>query len=114
MRPELSCVRALLGFPFDGTQARGHFFVIQEQPSAPRFGLDDSRTTPVATWNDLAWTDMRTLPGARVKLADLLLPAAQRPAGTTWAFNAAHMAAILRQRPVQIAFHADKLLPPPA
>src|SRR5262249_15960867 len=102
-----------LGFPFTEAQARGHFFVIQEQPSAPRFGLDDTRTSPVASWNDLAWTDMRTLPGARVKLGDLLLPAAARPAAPTWAFNAAHMAAILRQRPVQIAFHADKLLPPP-
>jgi len=102
-----------LGFPFTEAQARGHFFVIQEQPSAPRFGLDDTRTDPVASWNDLAWTDMRTLPGARVKLGDLLLPAAARPAAPTWAFNAAHMAAILRQRPVQIAFHADKLLPPP-
>lgn len=101
-----------LGFPLTEEQARGHFFVIQEQPSAPRFGLDDTRTKPVATWNDLAWTDMRTLPGARVKLADLILPAAQRPPGTTWAFNAAHMAAILRQRPVQVAFGADKLLPP--
>ena len=102
-----------LGFPFDEDQAPGYFFVIQEQPSAPRFGLDDARTNPVASWNDLAWTDVRTLPGAHLKLADLLLPAAQRPAGTTWAFNSAHMAAILRQRPVQIAFHADRLLPPP-
>ena len=110
MEPDIT----FLGFSLTEALARQHFFVIQEQPSAPRFGLDDTRDTPVASWNDLAWTDMRTLPGARVKLADLALPAAQRPAGTTWAFNAAHMAAILRQRPVQVAFRADKLLPPPA
>ena len=39
-------------------------------------------------------------------------PRSARPA-PTWAFNTAHMAAILRQRPVQVAFHADRLLPPP-
>jgi hypothetical protein len=109
MDPDLT----FLGFPLTETQARGHFFVIQEQPSAPRFGLDDGRTKPVASWNDLAWTDMGTVPGGHVKLGDLLLPAPQRPAGTTWAFNSAHMAAILRQRPVQIFFHADDLLPLP-
>lgn len=114
-----------LGFALTEAQARsgpgqgqhGWFFVIQEQPSAPRFGLDEPRpkprTEPLATWNDLAWSDMKTVPGARLKLADLTVPAAQRPAEPAWAFNAAHMAAILRQRPVRVAFHADRLLPPP-
>jgi hypothetical protein len=106
-----------LGFDLTEEQARGPgtetgwFFVIQEQPTAPRFGLDETRPGPLATWNDLAWSDMKTLPGAYAKLADLKVPAAQRPAGLTWEFNGAHMAAILRQRPVRLAFHARALLP---
>jgi len=47
-----------------------------------------------------------------VRLTDLNVPAPQRPPGPVWGFNGAHMAAILRQRPVRLAFHARKLLPP--
>ena len=107
-----------LGFDLSEEQARGPgnekgwFFVIQEQPTAPRFGLDEARTGALATWNDLAWSDMKTLPGAYARAADLKVPTAQRPAGATWGFNGAHMAAILRQRPVRLAFHARVLLPP--
>ena len=32
------------------------------------------------------------------------------PAGTTWAFNAAHMAQITRQQPVRVAIHASELI----
>jgi hypothetical protein len=32
------------------------------------------------------------------------------PAGTRWAFNAAHMAQITRQQPVRVAIHASELL----
>jgi hypothetical protein len=104
-----------LGFALSATEVRaapGWFFVIQEQPSAPRFGLDDTRSGALASWNDLAWTDTRTVPGAHLRLADLKTPAAQRPAGPEWAFNAAHMAAILRQRPVQLAFHGTRMVTP--
>ena len=50
--------------------------------------------------------DVRTAPGAQRRRSPTSPPArgARRAA---WAFNAAHMAAILRQRPVRIAFHAD-------
>jgi hypothetical protein len=36
------------------------------------------------------------------------------PAGTRWAFNAAHMAQITRQQPVRVAIHASELLSIPA
>jgi hypothetical protein len=104
-----------LGFDLTEEKARGGgeqagwFFVIQEQPGAPRFGLDETRTQPLATWNDLAWTDLVTAPGAHLALAAL---EATPPPGPTWGFNGAHMAAILRQRPVRIALHARHLLPP--
>jgi hypothetical protein len=107
-----------LGFDLAEDDARGGpgdpgwFFVIQEQPTAPRFGLDEVRVTDLRTWNDLAWSDTRTAPGAHLRLADLAVPSNQRPAGDVWGFNSAHQAGILRQRPVRLAFHARRLLPP--
>ena len=40
--------------------------MIQEQPTAPRFGMDEARAGPLETWNDLAWSDVGTAPGANV------------------------------------------------
>jgi hypothetical protein len=107
-----------LGFDLTEAVARGDeadpgwFFVIQEQPTAPRFGLDEERSVPLDTWNDLAWTDVATSPGAHLKLS-ASTPSVTNPSGVTWAFNGAHMAAVLRQRPVRISIHARQLLPKP-
>jgi hypothetical protein len=109
-----------LGFDLTEDAARGDaaqpgwFFVIQEQPTGPRFGLDEVRVTDLSTWNDLAWSDTRTEPGAALRLADLTVPATRQPPGDVWGFNGAHMASILRQRTVRLAFHARRLLPTPA
>jgi hypothetical protein len=106
-----------LGFDLTEKAARGEgadagwFFVIQEQPTAPRFGLDDDRKVDLDTWNDLAWTDVATPPGTHLKLS-ASSPAPANRGGLTWGFNAAHMAGVLRQRPVRIAIHARRLLPP--
>jgi transposase-like protein len=108
-----------LGFDLTAAQARGGgpdhgwFFVLQEQPAAPRFGVAGAGPPVPATWNDLAWTHLTTEAGRHLALADLRLPAAQRPPGPLWGQNAAHMAAILRVRPVRVAWHARRLLPPP-
>ena len=42
-----------------GTQAAplGFFFVFQEQPTEPRFGLEPESAGPVTQWEDLAWTN---------------------------------------------------------
>jgi hypothetical protein len=104
-----------LGFDLSEDAARGDaddpgwFFVLQEQPTAPRFGLDDDRAGPLDTWNDLAWTDVSTVPGAHLALSSTPPPVAS-PGGLTWGFNGAHMAGVLRQRPVRIAIHARRLL----
>lgn len=106
-----------LGFDLTEEKARGSgvdngwFFVLQEQPSAPRFGLDEARVTELSSWNDLAWSDLQTVPGAHLRLGDLRVPVGRRPPDPVWCFNAAHMAAILRQRPIRVAFHARRLLP---
>jgi hypothetical protein len=105
-----------LGFDLTEDKARGTdgdpgwFFVIQEQPTSPRFGLDDTRGGPLDTWNDLAWSDVGTEPGAHVAVL-AGTPTVANPGGVAWGFNAAHMAAVLRQRPVRIAIHARRLLP---
>jgi hypothetical protein len=104
-----------LGFDLTDAQARGEagdagwFFVIQEQPTAPRFGMDEARTVPLETWNDLAWSDVGTQPGANIGVL-ATTPTVASPDGVAWGFNAAHMAAALRQRPVRIAIHARRLL----
>jgi hypothetical protein len=104
-----------LGFDLGEDEARGEdggagwFFVLQEQPTAPRFGLDEARAGPLATWNDLAWDDVGVAPGGHLRLAGVS-PAVTDP--VTWAFNSAHMAAIMRQRPARVAIHASLILPP--
>jgi hypothetical protein len=104
-----------LGFDLGEDEARGDdggpgwFFVLQEQPTAPRFGLDEIRAGPLASWNDLAWSDVGVAPGGHLRLADVS-PAVTDPA--RWGFNAAHMAAIMRQRPARVAIHANLILPP--
>ena len=54
-----------------GTTAspEGFFFVFQEQPSEPRFGLEPTPdVTPVPHWSDLAWTNFAiTSPGAEAR-----------------------------------------------
>ena len=50
----------------------GFFFVFQQQPSEPRFGLEpieDPAATPVAHWADLAWTNFEVVDGGRHRVA---------------------------------------------
>jgi hypothetical protein len=95
----------------------GWYFVIQEIPGEPRFGLDveldpdDDATTPI-TWNDLSWESMPAggflSPSAPPVPAfmNLLSPALK----AQWGRHAADMAAILFQRPVMVAVHAREML----
>jgi hypothetical protein len=85
------------GFELDAKVATGDpgwYFVIQEQPTEPRFGFDVEIDFGNATHVPLA------APPAGHAL----------PPGTRWAFNAAHMAQITRQQPVRIAIHASELI----
>ena len=106
-----------LGFDLTEDEARGQgqqpgwFFVIQEQPTAPRFGLDETRTSDLTTWNDLSWGDVELLAGAHLQVGARTITVSQ-PGSLVWGNNAAHMGAILRQRPVRVAIHARRLLPP--
>jgi len=112
-----------LGFKLSQKEAiadPGWFFVIQEQPTEPRFGLDaadfekdpSSLTTPAATPNALSWHHLASTPEALKALthasAKTVLPAM---GVAQWGKNSAHQAYITLQRSVRIAIHARDMIP---
>jgi hypothetical protein len=115
-----------VGFDMTREQALaddGWFFMLQQQPAEPRFGLDDDPfdtgesgiAPPLKTWNDLNWAHLADSAEALDRLSHLpvvsqtLRPA--QPVPGTWGRNAAHMAFITKQLPVRVAIHASELLP---
>ena len=117
------------GFDLSAEQARGaadpqvetddwgYYFVIQQLPGEPRFGMDvsfapdDDPNTPI-TWNDLAWT---LFPDGQGFIDTSVLPQSFVPAGSgenlsQWGTDSARMAYILFQNPVMIAVHAKEML----
>jgi len=91
------------------TDNDGWFFIIQEIPGEPRFGMD-IQTTALTSWDDLSWGHFSTEPD--------FISATQRPTSnpTTdnspdrWGTNSAQMAYILYQKPVMVAVHAKEML----
>jgi hypothetical protein len=116
-----------LGFeltPKQVLEGDGYFFVLQQQPTEPRFGMDDDpfsegetgEIPDLKTWDDLNWAhvapsaaELKALSHAPVK--SLALKPTELTKGT-WGRNSAHMAYITKQRLVRIAIHASELLPP--
>jgi len=97
----------------------GWFFVIQERPGEPRFGLDDlsddSPATP-ANWNDLAWEHLAQFENLGCVNVSVNVPddtgiTAVPDSQFKWGRNAADMAYIFYQVPVMVAFHAADMLP---
>jgi hypothetical protein len=102
---------------------RGWFFVIQEVPGEPRFGMDiayeptlDNDNDPTNdddTWNNLAWNLFGPTEPPFVKRSPA--PAFPKPGDEdlnkhTWARNSAEMAYCLFQTPVMVAVHASEML----
>ncbi|MEZ5256774.1 MAG: hypothetical protein R2705_07755 [Ilumatobacteraceae bacterium] len=84
------------------------FFVLQEQPTEPRFGFDEpsARTTgAIGSWSDVDWGDVGTEPGAHLVLAGNPLRT-QRFGAVRFGADAAHMANITLQHPVRVAIPA--------
>ena len=132
---------AFFGFALAKAGARGSgtaadpgwFFVFQEQPHAPRFGLDigspaQAGTAP-ASWDDLAWPHLVAAAHSPDELGYIDLGAAlpltaalEVPNGPAWHLTAggagkpfargADHAAITQQRPVRVAMHASLMLLP--
>lgn len=89
---------AFFGFDIPVEEAIGNpgwYFVLQQQPTEPRFGID---APPVAG------------AGSHVRL-DRNPDGAPLPAATPWAMHAGQAAKQLRQLPVRVLIHASELLP---
>jgi hypothetical protein len=107
-----------LGFALTKAEAiadPGWFFVIQEQPTEPRFGLDVANfkkpLPELTTWNELSWRhlvdteeELKSLAHASTKTA---LPEIDN---AKWGRSSAHQAYITLQRPVRIAIHAREMI----
>lgn len=99
----------------------GWFFVLQERPGEPRFGLDnlsDDTPEPPTKWNHVAWehlTNFETLNyiDLNANAPDPVAMTDDTDKNFVWGRNAADMAYILYQVPVMVAFHgADMLVGP--
>ena len=109
-----------LGFDFTEEQALagdGFLFVIQQQPTEPRFGLDApdyAKTQPPALtkWDDLNWRHFAEPEAELKKLShapgEFELNFSDQ---AEWGRNSAHQAFITLQRPVRIAIRAKDMLP---
>jgi hypothetical protein len=98
LEPDVS----FFGFDLDPADAIGNpgwYFVLQQQPTEPRFGFDE----PV----DFAGASHASV---RVRPSGSSPPL---PTTTPWAGNAAQLADLIRQQPVRVMIHASELLPPP-
>ncbi len=113
----------LVGYDLSPSQVRAEpwWFLLVENPSAPRFGLDlADEPNPVAqngvARNDLDWNDLGALVnghflsalGPSLTIAD----EESDPKNATWPGNAAIVARTLLQNPVRAAFDAHKLIAP--
>lgn len=103
----------------DPAHPQGWFFVIQEQPTEPRFGLDIAdfvkppQPPPLVTWDDLSWrhlasteAELKAMSHASVKTVLQNAPKARWGVDS----NSAHHAYITLQRPVRIAIHANQMI----
>jgi hypothetical protein len=103
----------------------GWFFVIQQQPTEPRFGMDEAKfdkpkpPPKPATWNDLSWRhlagtedELKKLSHASLNSINKLFPDIDKEKidNAFWARNSAHQAYITMQRPVRIAIHARDII----
>ena len=123
---------ALFGFDVDPIVARGDpgwFFVLQEHPSEPRFGLGEADAAFGAhpdTWQALTWSHLAASAQdlAALRFIDLgaalpQAPATPDPKGAAWhaggtpPSRAADLAYITLRRPACLAMHASVLIPAP-
>jgi len=99
----------------------GYFFVLQEQPSEPRFGIDqgseEQQPPPsinpddLTSWDDLTW-DYITLSSTSNGYIDLENGSlvGKEIDDIQWGKDGADLAYILLQRPVRIAVYAKEML----
>lgn len=104
---------------FDLTDAEllagdGWFFVLQEQPTEPRFGFDEfeGTGTPPAlgtSWSNATWTHTGTQRGRYLKIGGNPL-ANVSIGGVRFVGHSGHLAAITIQKPMRVAVHARSMV----
>jgi hypothetical protein len=92
----------------------GWFFVVQEQPTEPRFGFDhpqagSEQPSAVTTWANADWGHTGAVEGAYLRLQASPLWG-KRIGNLTFATNAAHLASITLQQPMRVAVHDRHLV----
>jgi hypothetical protein len=109
-----------LGFDLTTEEAldgHGWFFVIQQQPTEPRFGMDaanfdEQDPPPLTTWDNLNWRHMADTEEELNALSHASISRSMPDIDTAkWGKNSAHQAYITLQRPVRIAIHASEMIP---
>jgi len=94
------------------TDNEGWFFVIQEAPGEPRFGMDIEigNGSGANTWDKLSWKHFAdNLKHINTTIKPTLTPTDEIPGGR-WGASSAHMAYTLYQKPVMVAVHAKEML----
>ena len=97
----------------------GWLFAVEEQPAAPRFGLDEPPEDhpdwgkPPTLWSELSWANVVTGEKALAELThtpvDVTWLAGKPIENTTWGRNAAHMARACWQQSFRMYIPADQL-----
>jgi hypothetical protein len=91
------------------TDHLGWFFIIQELPGEPRFGMDISfnQGSDGLSWDDLAWTN---LPDNVKFIKAGVRPNIHPSDDFRWGSDSANMAFVLFQKPSMVAVHAKEML----
>lgn len=117
LEPDVTFVGFNLKEP-EVTAGQGWFFVLQQQPTEPRFGLDefhvdkDGHPPTLNTWNDLNWSHLAPNQEELRKFQYVRVGKFQLTANDsgTWGHNSAHMAYITKQLPARVAIHSSMLI----
>ena len=98
-----------------GKAEPGWFFVLEEQPCAPRFGLDlAGPDTPAQAdgWQELSWAHVTTTPatGSGARHLSLAPPLVRNPQRAAWGQSSAPMAWITLQTPYRVYIHGSSMV----
>jgi len=115
-RGTLSPDMTFLGFPLTEEQVNtggdgyGYFFVLQQQPTEPRFGLqtDASPTNPIT---QAYFAPSAPSPGTPPAFATVTPNAGFPALPSTWGLDSADMAKLTFLDPVRVAFYGPLMLP---
>lgn len=110
----------------EGSTNQGWFFILQEHPSEPRFGLDvpDALGGRPAIWADLSWGHLAQTDAELALIQNIDLTAAlpdtsqvNPTGGAHWhvaeGARASDLAFITLQQPMRVAVHGSDMIPPP-